>query len=94
MTGAMRDDLIRYILERVAAALPGALSSDIARMIEQETRRYWGGDKIHIAKNGEDLSERNAAIRRDWRNGERTALIARRYKISRSQVWRIVRRSN
>lgn len=84
-------DIIRYILERVAARLPG-LHDCLAQEIEREVRQFWAGDRPYVAKNGDGARSRNRAILRDWRNGERVALIARRYKISRVQVWRIVRR--
>lgn len=83
-------DLIRDILERVAARLPGTLTKKLAQEIERETRQHWAGDRPYVAKNGNEAASRNCAILRDWRNGERVALIARRYKISRVQVWRIV----
>lgn len=84
-------DIIRDILERVAVRLPG-LRGDVAREIEREIRQHWAGDRHYVAKNGNGAQLRNCAILRDWRNGERVTLIARRYKISRVQVWRIVRR--
>lgn len=84
-------DLINDILERLAKMLPAeTLTETISRDLEQAIRAYYGGDRLYIAKNGDDLSERNEAIRSDWLNGERIPLIARRYKISRVHVWRIL----
>lgn len=83
-------DLIRYVLDRVAARTP--LSVDVARAVEIEVRQCWGGDQTYISKGCDKMiAERNANILRDWRNGERVSLIARRYKLSRTHVWRIVR---
>lgn len=86
-------DLIRYILDRVALRLPGTLTHDLAREIEREIRQHWGGDRPYVPKTCENyIVERNAAILRDWQNGERMVLMVRRYKLNRSQIWRIVRR--
>lgn len=85
-------DIIRDILERLAKALPaGALPDKLSRQIEEQVRQHWAGDRIYISRNGDDLSERNAAIMRDWLNGERPALLCRRYKISRVRLWQIVK---
>lgn len=83
-------DLIRDILERIAARLPETLTRELARELEREIRAHWGSDRVYIAKRGAGARARNAAILRDWRNGERVALIARRYRLSRMHVWRII----
>lgn len=58
-------------------------------------RRDWGGERPYIAVNGEGaratMSRRDAALLRDWQAGERVALLARRYGISRRRVWQIIR---
>lgn len=85
-------DIIRDILERLAKALPaGTLTDKVSQQIQQEVRQHWAGDRIYISRQGDDLSERNAAIMRDWLNGERPALLCRRYKISRVRLWQIVK---
>lgn len=88
-------DIIRDILDRVASHLGLDESvSDILGLVEKETRRDWGGDRPYIAKAGEtdahETALRNAQILRDWRNGERTALLARRYGISPRRVRQII----
>ena len=85
-------DFIKDILQRLAQMLPAeTLTESISRDFEQAIRNYYGGDRLYIAKNEGDASERNEAICRDWLNGERIPLIARRYGISRSWVWKIVK---
>lgn len=92
-------DIIRDILDRVAHCM-GLDDSirDILDLVEREVRRDWGGDRPYIAKVGETaaletahrIAHRNAQILRDWRNGERTALLARRYGISPRRVRQII----
>lgn len=36
-------------------------------------------------------NERNRAIIRDFKNGERVPLLARRYQLSRVRIWQIVK---
>lgn len=84
-------DIVRDILARIMAA-SSSLSEEMALEIERQIRRDWGGDRVYIARSPEgDLSERNRAILRDWRAGERVSLIARRYRVSRRLVYKIVR---
>lgn len=90
-------DIVRDILDRVAAALrEGSFTDQIADQLEQQIRHDWGGDRPYIAKVGEsaqaEISRRNDAIRRDWQAGERAGALARKYRISRVRVWQIVNR--
>lgn len=91
------DDIIKDILSRVEEVLiskkkPGREFLD---KIEAEIRRDWGGDRPYIAKSGEsgdpELSQRNAAILRDHRSGERPTFLARKYGISRQRVHEILK---
>jgi Mor family transcriptional regulator len=89
-------DIIRDILDRIASALPAeTFTDDIALQIETQIRHDWGGDRPYIAKAGESsadvMSRRNAAILRDWQNGERIPAIARKHRLSRVRVWQIVK---
>lgn len=49
----------------------------------------WAGCEPYIGK-ATSHAERNRAIIRDWKNGERPSLLARRYQISRVRIWQIV----
>lgn len=90
-------DIVRDILDRVAAALGEgeSFSEQVALQIEQQIRHDWGGDRPYIAKVGEhaqdEMSRRNAAILRDWQAGDRAPAIARKHGVSRARVWQIVR---
>lgn len=94
MTDPIRDavERIRRIMEEHGMLSP-KLESAIAAA-EDETRQDWAGERPYIAKRGERtvllLSERNRAIIRDWKAGERQALLARKYGISRQRVKQII----
>lgn len=87
------DDIIADVLRRILAMAP-QLSAEVALAVDREAREVWGGDRVYIPHRlGSGLSERNAAIRRDFNRGERIGLLARRYGISRQWVWKIVKSS-
>jgi Mor family transcriptional regulator len=92
MSGA---DFIQDMLARLleAAQREGGFTETIAREIEQQMRRDWAGERVYIAKSAADakleMSRRNSAIIRDMNNGERVALVARRYRISRRMVYKV-----
>jgi Mor family transcriptional regulator len=84
------DDVIADVLRRVLEMAP-SLSAEIALAVDRQARQTWGGDRVYIPRRaGEGRSERNAAIRRDFAQGERVGLLARRYGISKWQIARIV----
>lgn len=87
---AIRDDIVADILDRLAGTLSPAVRADI----EAAIRRDWGGDRPYIARAGESaravISQRNAAIARDYHRGESIALVARRYGISRRRVYQVL----
>lgn len=84
-----QDDIIEDIFAAVIEMAP-QFKAELQR-IAKAKREEWGGDRIYIPRRaGEGLSERNAAIRRDYQNGERIALLERRYQIKRSRLWQII----
>lgn len=84
------DDIVADILRRVAALTPG-FTAALALQIDRDVREMWGRDRCYIARRaGEGTSERNAKIRRDHRNGERTALLCRRYGLTRQAIHKIL----
>lgn len=84
------DDIVADILRRVAALTPG-FTAALAAQIDREVREMWGRDRCYIARRaGEGTSSRNAAIRRDHRNGERIGLLCRRYGLTRQRIHQIL----
>lgn len=74
------------------------ISAEVAGMVAAEWKsgvvRDWGGERPYIGKQAGaalEMSRRDAALLRDWRAGERVEALARRYKISRQHVHRILR---
>lgn len=87
----MSNDIVADIFARVAAASAAdPLSADILRRLEKQIRHDWGGDRVYISRYGLSRSQRIEDILRDWRNGERVDLLARRYEITERRVWQIV----
>lgn len=83
------DTLIDLLRANGAQVLP-------AQRLEAEriVRAAWGGDRVYIAKLGESgqrqISERDAAIARDFRRGAAVELLCRRYALSRRRVQQIL----
>ena len=53
----------------------------------------WGGERPYIGKGASAqraMSQRDAALLRDWAAGERTQTLARRYGISTRRVRKII----
>jgi Mor family transcriptional regulator len=87
---AAGDDIVCDILRRVVALSP-AFTAALAAQVDRQVREHWGGDRPYIARRaGEGTSSRNAAIRRDHRNGERIGLLCRRYGLSRQRIYQIL----
>lgn len=90
----MPNDILQDVFERLATALEKAPPADAIKHVEEAVRRDWGGERCYIGKRPEDhaeqLSRRDAAVRKDFRAGERVELLARRYGISVKRVRQIV----
>ena len=84
------DDVVEYTLRCVLALAP-SFQACLARQIEAQVRGTFGGARVYVGKRaGEGAATRNAAIRRDYRAGERLELLERRYGLGRVQLWRII----
>lgn len=61
---------------------------------ERIVRAAWGGDRVYVLKSGEHgqrrMSERDHAIRRDFRRGAAVELLCRRYALSDRRIREIV----
>jgi Mor family transcriptional regulator len=86
----MTDDIIVDVLRRVLELAP-AFTQALADQVDREIRSRWAGDAPYIsARAGDGRSRRNEAIRRDYRSGERTGLLCRRYGLTPRQIQRIL----
>lgn len=84
------DDIVADILQRVVALTPG-FTAALAAQVDRDVRAMWGGDRPYIARRaGEGSSQRNAAIRRDWRAGERIGYLVRKYGLTRQRIHQIL----
>lgn len=84
------DDVVEYTL-RVVFALAPQFEAAVRKAAERHVRELFGGSQVYVPRRaGDGRATRNDAIRRDYRNGERIGLLARRYGLSTAQIWRIV----
>ncbi len=84
------DDVVEYTLRVVVAVAPG-ISPEAREAAERHVRELFGGSQVYVPRRAGDVrASRNDSIRRDYRNGERIGLLARRYHLSPTQIWRIV----
>ena len=86
------NDIIDDILRRVISMAPG-FSAALAKQVDKEARAQWGGDRPYISlRRGGGTSARNASIKRDyWQNGEHIPLLERRYSLSKTRLWEIIK---
>ena len=100
---AAPDDLIDDVLDAVLQMAPAfctALAEHrdqlqaLALKISEQKHREYAGDRVYIPSTTEtarrERSSRNAAILRDHQNGERMALLERRYGLGRTALWKII----
>ena len=88
------DDIIDDVLRRVIEMAP-EFSAALALQIAHDVRHEWAGDKariLYIARREEDVrSARNEAILRDYKCGERLALLERRYQLTQRRILQIIK---
>lgn len=85
------NDIIDDLLRRVIALSP-QFSAALAAQIDAEARKQWGGDRVYIGKrSGLGSSTRNQAIKRDYLAGEHFHLLERRYNLSKSRLFEIIK---
>lgn len=89
------NDIVADILQRAAKLTQKsgvALSDKDLAELDREVRLDWGGDRPFIAKRaGEGHSQRNSRIMRDYLNGERLALLQRRYELTPRRILQIIK---
>lgn len=88
------DDLCRIAYEQcLALGISEETAQLVANAVPRGVARDYTGERPYIGK-GEDsnreMSARNRAIIRDWRAGERVALLARRYGLSARHIRRVI----
>lgn len=89
------NDIVADILQRAAKLTQksgAALTEKDLAELERDVRLDWGGDRPFIAKRaGEGHSQRNSRIMRDYLNGERMALLQRRYELTPRRILQIIK---
>ncbi len=88
------DDVVDYTLRCVLALAPQfteAIFKTIRADVNKQVRELFGGERAYISRRpGEGRFARNAQIRRDYKAGERLALLQRRYGLSLARLWQII----
>jgi Mor family transcriptional regulator len=100
---AAPDDLIDDVLDAVLQLAPAFCAElvkhrdqlqALALKVSEQKHREYAGDRVYIPSTTEtarrERSSRNAAILRDHQNGERMALLERRYGLGRTALWKII----
>lgn len=89
-------DVIDDIFRRIRSAeeqTQRRLDDELARKIELDVRRDWGGNKVHIAGPVRlQQAERASRVHRAYLEGKRLAEIARQEGVSTRWVIKIVKR--
>lgn len=95
----MASEFMADATERIILALQSlGVSRETAGMVAAEwqagVEQDWGGERPYIGKSGtaeRAMSRRDAAIVREFEEGERVPYLARKYRISDRRVWAIIR---
>lgn len=86
-------DIVSDIIARIRTDPPRDEQS--LAELESALREEYGGSHSYIGVTPEDEQRariaRHRQILRDWQAGEKVALIARRYGLSRRRVYQIIR---
>lgn len=89
------DDLkSRMVHGMTAAGVTVETASMVAAEILHGFMRDRAGERVLIAKSGAsriEKSQRDRAIIRDFKRGERVPLLARRYSLTRVRIWQIIK---
>jgi Mor family transcriptional regulator len=86
--GAVEPEFVEELLALAVAMAPEFATH--AAKYGEEVRRRWGGNRPYIAHR-RNVSERDAAIRRDYLGGMRFKEMERRHGLSFRQIIRIVK---
>ena len=88
------DDLGRIAYEQcLALGISEQTAQLVGNAIPKQIGRDYNGERPYIGKGADavrEMSARNRAIIRDWKAGERVALLARRYGISARRVRQVI----
>jgi len=92
-------DFLEDMKTRLVEQLHGlGITIETAGMVAAELldgiKQDYEGERVYISRSSEvarcQMSARNRSIIRDWKAGERAGLLARRYGVSRAQIYRII----
>jgi hypothetical protein len=87
--GDPTDDPIHHALSEVMRRAP-ATPVDVLRDVDRVVRSHWARYSVYFSAGRDDLKLRDEAIIRDYQKGERTGLLARRYKLTAQRIRQIL----
>ena len=88
------DDLGRIAYEQcIALGISEETAQLVGNAVPKKVARDYNGERPYIGRSIEverEMSARNRAIIREWKAGERVALLSRRYGISARRIRQII----
>jgi hypothetical protein len=90
------EDVVNYAIGCVLAISSTEIEEEIRQRItqsaSQQTRLVYGGERMYIPlKKGGSDEIRNAKIRNEHQAGESAAKLQKRYGLSKSRIWQIIK---
>jgi Mor family transcriptional regulator len=94
VTDFLDDMKSRLVVQLHQIGITPETAGMIAATLLDSIKTDYEGERVYISRSSEvtlcQMTARNRSIIRDWKAGERVALLARRYGISRIRVYQIV----
>jgi len=90
------NDILNDLVQRLGACLGDEVfPEEMRKDVVSKMRHDWGGDRVYIGKTDDDKEgrrERDERIFKDYKKGERTAFLARRYRpLSTRRIRQIIK---
>lgn len=82
-------DFVDELMQFVASLAPAFMQTTEVVRVGEEIRKRFGGEQVYIRR--QNLSERDAAIKRDYLAGMRFADLERRYELKTRQLIYIIK---
>ena len=87
------DDVLAAMIEAAGPEVRPKLAA-VAHQVSQQKHHEWLGERVYVSgarkAASQEISNRNAAIKRDHQRGERVPLLMRRYGLSRRRIEQIL----
>jgi len=89
------EDVVAYAIDCTLAAMPQSLEPKVRKIVatqaNAQAKRIFGGDRFYIPINSSGKAVRNESIRRDHDAGDKIPILATRYGLCKTQLWKIIK---